>query len=74
MGGAPTQRSARQVLHRPALGVPPADLDARPVHLAAADHEDSLRAPGDGFAEAVRQRHRLSQYWVRPIISFFVSL
>lgn len=56
-------------LHRPAVGVPPAAVDARPVHLAAADHAHPLRAAGDGLAEALLQQHRLSQYWVRPFHS-----
>lgn len=67
---ATTARPQGDAVYRPALGVPPADLDAGPVHLAAADHEDPLRAAGDGLTAALLQRHRLSQYWVRPFLSY----
>lgn len=63
MGRQPAARAAQHALHRPAVGVPRAHLDARPVHLAAPDHEDPLRPPGDGVAAPLLQPHRLSQYW-----------
>lgn len=53
MAGAPAARSAREAVHRSTLGVPAADLDSGPIHLAATDHAHSLRAPGDGFPEAL---------------------
>lgn len=53
MAGAQAARPARQTVHRSALGVPPANLDSGPVHLAVADHANSLRAPGDGLLEAL---------------------
>lgn len=49
MGGASPAHAEEHPLHRPALGVPAADMDPRPVHLAAADHADPFRTPGDGF-------------------------
>lgn len=69
MAGAQAARPARETVHRFTLGVPPADLDSGPVHLAAADHAHSLRASGNGLLKALQQRHRLSQYWVRPFLS-----
>lgn len=48
VGGQQAARAAQHALHRPAVGVPRAHLDARPVHLAAPDYEDTLRASRDG--------------------------
>lgn len=67
MGRHETPPANGHSLHRPAVGVPAADLDARPLHLAVADHEDNVRAPRDGVSETILQQHRLSQYWVRPV-------
>lgn len=70
MGRHKTPPACGHSLYRPAVGVPTADLDAGPVHLAAADHEDNVRAAGDGVLETLLQQHRLSQYWVRPVLLF----
>lgn len=56
------------------MGVSRTHLDARPVHLAAPDYEDTLRPAGDGVAEAVLKPHRLSQYWVRPSLYYIILL
>lgn len=53
MAGAQAARPARETVHRSALGIPTADLDSGPVHLAVADYAYSLRAPGDGILEAL---------------------
>lgn len=65
MGGAAPACAGGSEVHRTALGVPAADLDARPVHLAAANDADTVGAAGHGLAAALLQRHRLSQYGVR---------
>lgn len=65
MGWQQAPRASQHALHRPALGVPSPHLDARPLHLAAPDHEDPLGSPRNGVLETLLQPHRLSQYWVR---------
>lgn len=74
MGRRPSASAAQHALHRPALGVPRAHLDARPVHLAAPNHEDTLRPSRDGVPEALLKPHRLSQYWVRPLLYYIILL
>lgn len=74
MGRQQATRATKHALHRPTVGVPRPHLDTRPVHLAAPDHEDTLRPAGDGVTAPLLQPHRLSQYWVRPSLYILFTI
>lgn len=53
MGGRTAANTAGHAFHRLAVGVSPVDLDAGSVHMAAAEHENDVRAAGDGVPQGI---------------------
>lgn len=64
MGRRTAANPAGDAVHRPAVGVPAADLDSGPLYLAVADDEDYVGIARDGFPQDLFEQHCLSEYRV----------